>query len=199
MTEKRFKDYEIFGNWRDRHGECCDCCNGFCTWEHDGQPETPDALFTVAFPDGPEYITDWYVMLAADLVHTNRQLAPLPYHAVEKIAEWEVPETEPGPSTASLGAEYMRLLTQAGIDIREGDGPRQLLYLDGRHVGWLMGMNPDAVFAKHAVTLADLPEILEVAKALPVVATDYASVVAAQLITWERRRRAASGNGRQEA
>lgn len=179
-----FKDWQIFGNDRDAHQFCCDCCNAHCLGVEarlfsDAHRE-PLYVFT---HNDVRYVTDQYVAIRADLIDSAHGIDVTAYAAA---ISWRIPDSRPGLSTAYLGALYMHLLDEAGLDICEGEShaKRQHIYRRDEHVGWLMPTRGD-----NGLTLTDLPALREIAEALPVAELDHPITTAARLLMWERRRK----------
>ena len=181
-----FKDWDIFGNARDSHPECCPCCTAYCSGVEaqvfNDAPAWGLFSFTV---DGVEYVTSRYLAVRADLIEATSGWEPIGMPI--SGTDWPVPATKPGPSTATLGPVYMHLLDKAGFDICDGGATsrKQHVYRGAEHVGWLMPTRGD-----NGVTLADLPALREIAEALPVVELDHPMATAARLLLWERGRKA---------
>ena len=185
MTADRIKDWQVFGNARDSHPECCPCCAAYCsgldTRAFNNAPASN--LFSVTV-DGVEYVTSRYLAVRADLIETDSCGEPV--EMPSGATGWPVPDAKPGPSTATLGAVDMHLLDKAGLDICDGGATsgKQHVYRGAEHVGWLMPTRGD-----NGVTLADLPALREIAEALPVTELDHPMTTAARLLLWERHRK----------
>ena len=181
-----FKDWDIFGNARDSHPECCPCCAAYCSGLDTRAFNNAPAynLFSVTV-DGVEYVTSRYLAVRADLIEATSGGEPL--RMPSSVTDWPVPDAKPGPSTATLGAVDMHLLDRAGLDICDGGATsgKQHIYRGTEHVGWLMPTRGD-----NGVTLADLPALREIAEALPVTELDHPMTTAARLLLWERGRKA---------
>lgn len=180
MTADTFKDWQIFGNDRDAHQFCCDCCNGHCVRLFSDAHLEPLYAFT---RNDVRYVTDQYVAIRADLIDSAHGMDVTAYAAA---VSWHIPDSRPGPSTATLGPVYMHLLDKAGFDICDGGATsgKQHVYRGAEHVGWLMPTRGD-----NGVTLTDLPELREIAEALPVTELDHPMTTAARLLLWERGRK----------
>lgn len=184
MTADKIKDWQVFGNARDSHPECCHCCAAYCSGVETGAFNNAPAWDLFSFTvDGVEYVTNKYLAIRADLIETDIGGEPI---RMPSVTGWPVPATKPGPSTATLGPVYMHLLDEAGFDICDGGttGGKQPVYRGAEHVGWLMPTRGD-----NGVTPADLPALREIAEALPVTELEHPMTTAARLLLWERRRK----------
>ena len=181
-----FKDWDIFGNARDSHPECCPCCAAYCsgfeTRAFNNAPAWDLWTFDV---DGVEYVTNKHLAVRADLIEATTNDGWERLGMPSSVTDWPVPDAKPGPSTATLGSVYMHLLDKAGFDICDGGATsgKQHVYRGAEHVGWLMPTRGD-----NGVTLADLPALREIAEELPVTELDHPMTTAARLLLWERHR-----------
>ena len=187
MTTDKIKDWQVFGNARDSHPECCPCCAAYCSGVETRAFNNAPALDLFSFTvDGVEYVTNKYLAVRADLIEsTTSDGWELGLRI--SVADWVIPDAKPGQSTATLGPVYMHLLNRAGFDICDGGATsrKQHVYRGAEHVGWLMPTRGD-----NGVTLADLPALREIAEALPVIELDHPMTTAARLLLWERGRKA---------
>lgn len=126
-----FTIISAFGSDEQYHS-CCSCCQGYCPMDDGSQTGGPDVLVSVG-----DYLSDRYVALLSELVEPGERVVlnrPVPPES------FTVPEVEPDDESECLfvPSRALRLLA-LGIDIRQGSpkGP-QHLYLNGRHVGWVM-------------------------------------------------------------
>lgn len=177
-------DLKLFGNAEDAHRQCCQCCNGYCPMMDLGVSDSvPDPLLIVTL-DGVDYITEQFLMVRAD--HVDLTGDAIRSNARPKMPA--IPNEEPGPSTAGLGSYYMGLLTEAGLDIREGNDALspQHVYRDGNHVGWLAPVKAKA--GRSVLTLSDRDELAAIVADLPVVENAHPWRTAGRLLLWERDR-----------
>ena len=185
MTADRIKDWQVFGNARDSHPECCPCCAAYCSGlDTQAFNDAPACNLWTFDVDGVEYVTNNGLAVRADLIEATGD--GWEFGLRISVADWVIPDAKPGQSTAMLGPVYMHLLDSAGFDICAGGATsrKQHVYRGAEHVGWLMPTRGD-----NGVTLADLPALREIAEALPVTELEHPMTTAARLLLWERRRK----------
>lgn len=187
MTADKIKDWQVFGNARDSHPECCPCCAAYCSGLEAPAFNDAPALDLFSFTVyGVEYVTNKYLAVRADLIEATTSDGWERLGLTISGTDWPIPDAKPGQSTATLGPVYMHLLDRAGFDICAGGATsgKQHVYRGADHVGWLMHTRGD-----NGVTLADLPALREIAVALPVTELEHPMTTAARLLLWERRRK----------
>lgn len=121
----------VFGDEDAHHGVCCPCCEGYCPREDERASQSVGMLYTVG-----EYLSDKFVAIHADLV-TLEDDQPKMSPVVAKPATWIVPSEEPPTSAARFLPSRVARLLALGIDVRQGE-TAQHLYLNGKHIGYLM-------------------------------------------------------------
>lgn len=147
--------------WRSYdHGECCDCCVGYCIRED--QPDEWMDIYRLSDHDDITYLGSPWLMLRADLV------APLPDNVTvieTKVKiDWKPPTNLAPLSKERNGAFLLTQITEAGLIVREHDDEvRRPVYLKANDAfaGWTTINREPA--RDHCASVDDIPIIQAIA------------------------------------
>ena len=122
------------------HGACCFCCDD--DWCSAPPVVAPDPIFR-CFDGDRVYLTDRYLMIDAALVDLGAGSAAItPASGPADVPGGWKKTAAPGPEADGyFQPARAALLLKMGLHIGQGadDEPRRnSLWLDGKHVGWLM-------------------------------------------------------------
>ena len=129
--------------WADEHGQCCDCCAGYCPRFEGGGLEDDLYDMVVLDLDGTGYVGNRYILVRSDRV------GPIPEQALKAAArpitipEWAtVPDKMPAEFTEHQSANILDRVDRAGLTVHAGDDKIVHLYQGQQHVGWTTLLSP---------------------------------------------------------